>query len=133
MICVIDASAAVEIAMKKSGAADLINRIMAADKVIAPTLFHAEVGNVFRKYVQGGHIDEGQALSLYRTAIRIVDEFADIQTLADEAVVEAIRLSHSVYDMFYLILARRNGAKLLTCDKKLQAVYVSHYNTTQQS
>ena len=122
MICVIDASAAVEVVMKRSGAIDLINRIMAAEKTIAPALFYAEVGNVFRKYIQGSHIDKAQGLACYKAAIQIVDEFIDIQILIDEAVIEAIRLNHPVYDMLYLILARRNGAKLLTCDKRLQAL-----------
>jgi len=125
MICVIDASAAVEIVLKKSGAIDLINRIMVADKVIAPALFYAEVGNVFRKYIQGGFLDKEQGIQLYRTAIHMVDEFADIETLSEEAVHEAIRVRHDVYDMLYMILARRNGAKLLTCDKKLQELYSS--------
>ena len=125
MICVIDSSAAIEIVLKKSGAVDLINRIMAADKVIAPALFFAETGNVFRKYVQGRFLDKEQGIELYRTAIRIVDEFVEIESLNDEAVSESIRLNHSVYDLLYLVLARRNGAKLLTCDKKLQALYDS--------
>jgi len=125
MICVIDSSAAVEIVLKKNGAVDLINRIMAADKVIAPALFYAETGNVFRKYIQGGFLEKEQGIALYLTAIRIVDEFADIAELNDEAVHEAIRLNHSVYDLLYLVLARRNGAKLLTCDKKLQALNTS--------
>ena len=125
MICVVDSSAAIEIVMKRSGAVDLINRIMAADRVIAPTLFHAEAGNVFRKYVQGGFMDKNKGIELYRTAIKIVDEFVDIAVLNEEAVHEAIRLRHSVYDLLYLVLARRNGAELLTCDKRLQSLYIS--------
>ena len=125
MICVIDSSAAVDIVLKKGGAIDLINRIISADKVIAPALFYSEVGNVFRKYIQGGYLEKEHGLALFRTAIRIVDEFTDIAELNEEAVHEAIRLDHSVYDLLYLILARRNGAKLLTCDKKLQAIYSS--------
>ena len=125
MICVVDSSAAVEIVLRKSGAIDLINRIMAADKVIAPALFYAETGNVFRKYIQGGFLEKEQGISLYRTALLIVDEFTDIAELNKEAVHEAIRLKHSVYDLLYVVLARRNGAKLLTCDKKLQALYSS--------
>jgi predicted nucleic acid-binding protein len=31
----------------------------------------------------------------------------------------AIRYNHSVYDMLYLILARRHGCRILTVDKKL--------------
>ena len=125
MICVIDSSAAVEIVLKKSGAADLINRIMAADKVIAPKLFYAEVGNVFRKYILGEFLDKEQGIKLYRTAISIVDEFTDIEELNEEAVHESIRIKHDVYDLLYMILARRNGAKLLTCDKKLKELYSS--------
>jgi len=125
MICVVDSSAAIEIVMKRSGAVALINRIMAADRVIAPTLFHAEAGNVFRKYVQGGFMDKNKGIELYRTAIKIVDEFVDIAVLNEEAVHEAIRLRHSVYDLLYLVLARRNGAELLTCDKRLQSLYIS--------
>ena len=125
MICVLDASAAVEIALKKSGAIDLINRMMAADKVIAPALFFAEVGNVFRKYVQGGYLDKRQGFELYQTAIRMVDEFADIQTINEEAVHEAMRMNHSVCDLLYLVRARRNGAKLITCDQRLQILYAS--------
>jgi len=123
MICVIDSSAAVEIVMRKPGAIDLINRIMAAEKVIAPDLFYAEIGNVFSKYVRGEYIKKEEGLELYRTAIDIVDEFVDIATINEEAVNEAIRLNHDVYDVLFMVLARRHGAKLLTCDKKLQELY----------
>jgi predicted nucleic acid-binding protein len=34
----------------------------------------------------------------------------------------ACKLNHPVYDMLYLILARRNSAPLLTRDKKLKGV-----------
>jgi len=125
LICVIDANASLEIALKRDGAIDLINRIFAADKVIAPTLFFAETGNAIRKYVQGGFFDEEQGVDLFKTAIQTVDEFVGIETLIDEAVHEAIRLKHDVYDLLYLVLARRNGAKLLTCDKKLNELYGS--------
>jgi len=125
MICVLDASAAVEIVLKKSNAVDLINRIMTAEKVIAPALLYAEVGNVFRKYVQGGFLSIEKAANLYRTSCQIVDEYIEIDELSEEAFFEAIRINHSVYDLYYLVLARRNGAKLLTCDKKLSDLYSS--------
>ena len=37
-----------------------------------------------------------------------------------EALIEAIRLDHPVYDLLYLVLARREGATLFTLDQKLQ-------------
>jgi len=109
----------------KAGAMDLINQIMAADRVIAPALFYAEVGNVFRKYVLGGILNKEKGIELFRTAVSMVDEFEDIEVLSEEALHEAIRLKHDVYDMMYMVLARRNGAKLLTCDKKLKGLYAS--------
>jgi predicted nucleic acid-binding protein len=126
VICTIDASAAIGIALKRDDAIDFVNQILAADKVIAPKLFYAEVGNAIHKYVQGGFFDEEQGLDLYQTAIQTVDEFVDIETLIEEAFHESIRLKHDIYDMLYLVLARRRGAKLLTLDKKLQELY----NTT---
>ena len=123
MICVIDANAAAEIVLERDAAVDLINRIFAAEKVIAPSLFCAEIANTFRKYVQGGYFDAERGADLYREAIRVVDEFVDVAQLSEEAFFEALRHKHSAYDMFYLVLARRNGAKLLTCDKRLQGLY----------
>jgi predicted nucleic acid-binding protein len=125
MICVIDASAAVEIVLKRSNAVDLINKILTSEKVLSPALFYAETGNVFRKYIQGGYLDEEQAIDLYRKAIQLVDEFVDIRTLNEEALRESIRLSQPLYDLLYMVLARRNAAKLITCDKKMQVLYKS--------
>jgi predicted nucleic acid-binding protein len=127
MIYVLDASAAVEIALKGAGAIDMINRILTAEKVIAPALFAAETGNVFRKYVQGGFLDEEQGLDLYKTTIRMVDEFTSIEALNEEAFFEAVKLSHSLYDMLYLVLARRSGAKLLTCDEKMRQLFEERF------
>ena len=41
---------------------------------------------------------------------------------AAEAFAEAARQDHSVYDMFYLTLVRRNAATLFSADKKLVAL-----------
>lgn len=41
---------------------------------------------------------------------------------ANEAFAEAVRQNHSVYDMFYLTLVRRNDATLFSADKKLVAL-----------
>ena len=123
MICVVDANAAAEIVLERAAAVDLINRIFVADKVIAPSLFYAETANTFRKYVQGGFLDVEDGTELFRKAIQIVDEFVDIAELSEEAFLEAVRMKHTAYDMLYFVLARRNGAKLLTLDKRLQQLY----------
>ena len=40
--------------------------------------------------------------------------------LEDEVKFVKSKLDHTIYDMLYLILARRNSAVLLTMDKKLK-------------
>jgi predicted nucleic acid-binding protein len=52
-------------------------------------------------------------------AENLIDDYTGISENIIEAMNEAIRVEHSVYDMLYLTLARRTGAMLLTMDKKL--------------
>jgi len=50
------------------------------------------------------------------------DEFATEIDLYREAFNMACMFNHPVYDMLYLVLARRHSAILLTQDKKLSIV-----------
>jgi predicted nucleic acid-binding protein len=49
----------------------------------------------------------------------MVDDFIDAQELWKEALGEGIKNNHSIHDMYYLILARRNDATLITNDNRL--------------
>jgi len=44
------------------------------------------------------------------------DDFIDAKELWKEALGEGIRNNHSIYDMYYSVLARRNDATLITND-----------------
>ncbi len=55
-------------------------------------------------------------------ATSLVDEFYRTEDLLREALMEAMRLDHPVYDMLYFVLARREGATLFTLDQKLQSL-----------
>lgn len=122
MIYVLDTCAAFEIAFHGSKYSLFMNAVAGAEKVIAPTLFDSEVTNVLWKYARNGAIDEENARKTLAYILQIVDEYTDTSELAIEALHEGIRLGHSIYDMFYLVLARHNGATLLTTDKKLKAL-----------
>ena len=52
----------------------------------------------------------------------MIDEYVDIAENNFEALHEAMRLEHTVYDMLYLTLARRTGSALVTLDKRLAAL-----------
>ena len=122
MIYVLDTCAAFEIAFHGPKYSLFMNAVAGAEKVIAPTLFDSEMTNVLWKYARNGAVDEENARKTLAYILQIVDEYTDTSELAIEALHEGIRLGHSIYDMFYLVLARHNGAALLTTDKKLKAL-----------
>ena len=122
MIYILDTCAAFEIAFHGPEYSLFMNAVAGAEKVIAPTMFDSEVTNVLWKYARNGAIDEENARKTLAYLLQMVDEYTDTSELAIEALHEGIRLGHSIYDMFYLVLARHNGATLLTTDKKLKAL-----------
>jgi len=122
MIVVLDASAGIEIALDRPRSEEFTQIVGSADKVVSSELYKAEVANVIWKYVRAGLMPNEMASQKLEQAQDIVDEFIDISENNDEALSESIRIGHPVYDILYLTLARRNGAKLLTVDKKLKAV-----------
>jgi predicted nucleic acid-binding protein len=52
----------------------------------------------------------------------LVDDYLETKNLCIEVFSESIKNNHSVYDLYYLVLARRNGASVLSRDKKLKAL-----------
>ncbi len=122
MRIVLDASAAANIILRTELAPTLIEKLKQSPLVIAPTLFHSEIANTLWKYVRFGDLDKETALTRYTEAIGLIDIFEADEQLAAEALSTAIRHNHSVYDMLYVILARRHSCTVLTVDKKLAAL-----------
>jgi len=122
MTVVLDTCAAFEIIFHGEHYEKYAEIISKADKVIAPSMFDAEVTNVMWKYVRAGYVDIENAKLSLALGIQLVDEFVPIVELAAESLHEAIRLNHPVYDLYFMVLARRNGATLLTVDEKLKAL-----------
>ena len=119
MIIVLDTSAAIEIVLQRPQAINLSNKLIAADWVIAPKLLIAEASNVFWKYHKQAGYPAKDCEKYAKQAISLVDNMIDEIDYYQEALHLGCRLNHSIYDMLYLILARRNNASLLTMDKKL--------------
>ena len=122
MRTVLDASAAANVVLRTRLALSLIEKLGRSELVIAPTIFHSEIANTLWKYARAGELSKDAALVCYEEAIGLVDAFEADETLTTEALSTAIRYSHSVYDLLYLILARRHGCKVLTVDNKLLAL-----------
>ncbi|OUO89804.1 hypothetical protein B5F40_09710 [Gordonibacter sp. An230] len=92
------------------------------EHVIASELFCAEVRNAFWEYTRAGLLSVEDAEAHITEALGLVDEFVPLEENAAESFAEAVRQGHSVYDLFYATLARRNAATLFTADKKLVAL-----------
>ena len=119
---VLDANAAISI-LKKTPEGRAFSELMKDnERVIAPHLYVAEITNALRKHVRAGDYTLELAHALQIEALNLVDEFIDMRENCIEALDESIRNNHSSYDMFYFILARRNGATLFTLDRRLIAL-----------
>ena len=122
MRIVLDATAAVRLVMRDEAAERLLEPIASAAVVLAPSLYASEVANALWKYVQAGNLDLETALEHYEEAIHLIDDFTPDWELTTEAITEATRYRHPVYDLLYAILARRKGCAILTMDQRLAAL-----------
>lgn len=119
---VLDCSAAVSMVFETTEGKAFSSLMLRDERVIAPDLYIAEINSAFAKHVRAGQIDTVLAHKLISQSLDLIDEFVDMRINYIEAFDEGVRNNHSTYDMFYLTLARRNGATLFTLDKKLIAL-----------
>jgi len=119
MIVVLDTSAAVEVVLQRKSSAKFVQALSSADLVLSPTLLIAETSNVFWKYQKFAEYPFSECEKLIEQAISLPDEYVNEHELYIEAFKLGCELNHPVYDALFLVLARRNNAKLLTMDKKL--------------
>lgn len=115
----IDASSAVRLVMRSAEASDLIVPLRAAGVVMAPRLFVAEVGNALWKYCRHERLAPDDAQRRLAEGVSLADHLEEDEHLIHEALLEASRLGHPVYDCLYAVTARRHGAALLTRDARL--------------
>jgi predicted nucleic acid-binding protein len=117
---VLDASAAIDIVLEQNDGGSLLPILEKCSPIMAPSIFAQEVANALYKYVKAGLMPEHMAIERYKEAIELVDEFMDTMDLMPEVLDESCARLHPVYDVLYMVLARRNTATLITRDKKLQ-------------
>lgn len=117
---VLDCNAAISIVGGTSDGEMLESLLLKGEAVVSPAFLCAEVTHVLAKRVRGDFSNKEEALEMGRMCLSLVDEFVPDTDLWEEALLESLRLGHSSYDLFYFVLARRNGATLFTLDRKLQ-------------
>jgi len=118
---VLDANCAIEIALNKKESERLKVLLDESDQVFAPDLLVPEFVNTLWKY----HQFEQLSVELCDQALTRMLDLVDTLVPSRELYREAFALSRAqktraAYDMFYLALALRENATLLTLDTTLK-------------
>ena len=120
MRVVLDASAALEVALQRKQAPRFASILEEADVVLAPDLFVPEVVNTIWKYHLFEHLSLSVCDRALEAALGLVDAFVSSKEVSSEAFLLARTARRPAYDMFYLALARREDAAFLTTDAALR-------------
>ena len=81
----------------------------------------AEATNVLWKYEKSSNYTYDECEKYIDHIVSLPDEYVNERDLYLESFKLGCMLDHSIYDMIYLVLARRNNATLLTMDQRLVA------------
>ena len=121
MKVVLDANCAIEIALNKPEGDRLKALLDKSEQVLAPDLLIPEFVNALWKYHQFNQLSLSvcdQALELLPV---LVETFVPSQEIYRDAfALTRAQQSRAAYDMFYLALALREDAVLLTLDSTLK-------------
>lgn len=121
MTLVVDASVVAKWVLREDGS-DRANALRRDGDLIAPSLLASEVGNAFWKAERRGDIARDDAVAALRSVLGPFDELVPNEALHARALELAIDLRHPIHDCFYLALAERDGATLVTADTRLFAM-----------
>ena len=121
MTLVIDASIAAKWVLPEPDSDRAAHLRTREPDLIAPSLIIAEIGSAVWKRARLGEIDVQDAVAAVTTAISIIRTIHPIEQLIGRATEIAIELDHSIYDCFYLALAERERAPIITVDRRLSA------------
>lgn len=123
---VLDASVAVKLVVPEVGTAESLVALERPLRWVAPRLLVTEVASALRQKAAGNelspiHAADALAATLDAIADGVV-RLADDEALVQAALNLALALKHKVPDCLYLALAEREGATLLSADRKLLAL-----------
>ena len=121
MKVVLDANCAMEIAFNKTGAARLKALLAESEEVLAPDLIVPEFVNGVWKLYQFTQTDLDLRDQALGTLLEIIDTLVPSREIYRDAfALSRAQKTRAAYDMFYLALALRENAILLTLDSTLK-------------
>jgi predicted nucleic acid-binding protein len=119
MTLVVDASVAVRWYLPEKGAEQAAEILSRPERLIAPELILAEIGSAVWKRVMKDEVGLGLAMQIVTHAPQQFSALKPLDLLAADAMRFAAELRHPIYGCFYLALAQREAATLVTVDKLL--------------
>ncbi len=121
MTIVVDASVAAKWILPEAGSSAAAALRQQDSELIAPSLLAAEIGNAIWKAARRGNVSTSEALTGIEAALIWFETLIPIEELRVRALALAIELGHPIYDCFYLALAERENAPLVTADEAMIA------------
>jgi predicted nucleic acid-binding protein len=115
---VVDASVAVKWLLPEPGRPLARRLLTEGEPLCAPDLLLAEVGNALWKNIRRG-MPAGPLREAWALLPPSFQRLVPMGELAAAAFDLALRHDHPVYDCFYVALARRESAPLITADARL--------------
>lgn len=115
---VVDASVLVEIALGNPVAASTI-RTLGGRRPAAPELIDVEVANALKGHERAERLDQDTVTAFVRSLLDVPIRRVSHRLLLQDAW--ALRHQLSTYDAFYVALARRLNAPVVTCDRRWAA------------
>jgi predicted nucleic acid-binding protein len=120
MTIVVDASVAAQWVLEEAST-PRANALRLESGLIAPSLIAAEIGSALWKAVRRGVIASADALAAIEVALLPFEALIAIEELRIRALALAVELQHPIYDCFYIALAEREQAPLITADEAMIA------------
>ena len=122
MTGVIDVSGAIEILLHKEKAGKYERVLQEAALVVAPDLYVSELTNTFWKYFTVKNLPKDKCIQYIQKGVELANKFINCKDIWHEAFSEGVKNNHSIYDMFYMVAARRNSGILVTNDSVLAGI-----------
>ncbi len=116
---VLDASAAAKLFFIDEDSEAVQRAVEDSASILAPDLLFAEMASVAAKMVSRRQVTAEQGRHAVRSLADLLDDTSPMADLAEQAFSIATRFGFSAYDSFYLALAERRGAKVLTADRRM--------------
>lgn len=131
MTLVVDASVAAKWFLKEAGAPSALALLGGGQALSAPSIMHLEVASAIVRAYRTGRLSRNDAEAVLADASAMLSSAAvtlvDAEALRPRAEAIALDLKHALADCFYIALAEREGADLITVDATLLGRSAPHF------